>query len=76
MGRHLDEVASAAMKLPELERQELIDRLHASLSSQNPGDVEKAWLEEIDRRLDAYDRGEVSTVPGREALRRIQSRGH
>ncbi len=33
----------------------LLESLHAPLS-----DIEKAWAEEIDQRLAAFDRGEIS----------------
>jgi len=31
---------------------------------------DKAWAEEIDRRIDAVERGEAATVDARDALRR------
>lgn len=37
-------------------------------------EIAKAWASEIDRRLDAYDRGETSAVDFNEALGRIHHR--
>ena len=35
---------------------------------------DKAWAEEIDRRIDAVERGEARTVPAEEAMARLRSR--
>lgn len=57
---------------------ELISSLAAPLDDRLPGkDVSEAqwkaaWGAEIERRLGAYERGEVSAVPWRESLRQLR----
>lgn len=48
----------------------LIDELDANVE---PG-VEQLWVEEAQRRYDAYLRGESRTIPGPEAMARARSR--
>ena len=39
---------------------------------ETPADVRKAWTEEIVRRVEAYDRGEVRASDWRESLARVR----
>jgi putative addiction module component (TIGR02574 family) len=50
---------------------ELWDSLHADETNE---DREAAWEAEIKRRLDAYDRGDVTAVPGAEAFATLRAR--
>ena len=55
------QITAAALALPEDDRQELADLLLESLDGPPDDDVERAWADEIARRLeevrseDAYD---------------------
>ena len=56
-------VVSEAMKLSEPERQRVVAALEATLDEVTPdADWEAAWVEEAERRFDAYQRGEVEAV--------------
>lgn len=63
-------VFDAALLLPEAARAELAERLYDSLSSQRQ-EIERAWIEEAERRLDAYDRGLTKAVSGEEVFREL-----
>lgn len=67
-GRLLDE----ALRLSESERAELAARLIESLDPADDVDADSAWGEEIRRRLDELDRGQVRAVPWPEARRLIE----
>lgn len=43
-----------------------------SLDEGPDAEVEQAWLEEVQRRLQQIDRGEVKTVPREEVQRRLR----
>lgn len=69
-----EEIELAAMHLSVSERAQLAQRLLASLDEDS--EIEQAWAEEIDRRLDEYERGAVQTVPGEEAFAKARARMH
>ena len=64
--------------LPEVERlslderAELTDRLVESLARNVPPDIERAHLEEVRRRMAQVESGEVSLIPGDEALTEVR----
>ena len=63
----VDLAAKGTALAPE-DRARLIDLLLASLDDGPRAQVEAAWAEEVDRRLDAYDRGEVQAIDGEGVL--------
>ncbi len=62
------------MSLAPEDRVYLFDVLEQSLMEGNfaPPEVEAAWSTEIDRRIEAYDRGEVKAVDFESAVAQIQ----
>lgn len=65
-------VLEEALKLTVNERAEVAEQLIASLDEVPDTDVELAWQEEIQRRLQQIDRGEVKTIPWEEVQRRLR----
>ena len=63
---------AAVLALPEEERADLVDEVVSSLPLDV--DLERAWAEEADRRLDAWERGEVKGVPAAEVHARVRER--
>jgi len=63
-----------ALSLPDEEREALVEVLITSLQWDSPEDVERAWSEEIVRRLERLGRGETVAVDWDEAKRRIRAR--
>jgi len=62
-----------ALQLPEEDRAELAVRLLASVG-EPAEEVERAWIEEAERRFGEIERGEVLTVPWSEVRERIFAR--
>ena len=60
-------IEEEALRLPEIERAVLADRLLASLS-RRPAELEAAWLREADSRMEALRDGKIETVSGPEAM--------
>ena len=60
-----------ALALPPLERAELIDRLYQSLRPEREKEIELAWAEESERRIDAYLAGQADTVPYEQIKRQL-----
>lgn len=67
----IDEIEAAALELPGDEIDDLIDRLaiHRGMDPQ----TEQEWLEEVQRRVAEYDRGEVEGIPMEETLARMRA---
>lgn len=55
------DLAEQARSLPAEERSRLVDLLIESLHDSPLAEVEAAWAKEIERRVAAYERGEVQT---------------
>lgn len=62
------------MALPATTRALLAQDLMASLDSETDADVEQAWLELAERRLDELKSGQVKPVPGPAVLERVRNR--
>jgi putative addiction module component (TIGR02574 family) len=62
------ELAERGKALAPEDRSRLVDMLLESLHEASLSEVEAAWDEEIERRLAAYDRGEVEAIDGEEVL--------
>lgn len=74
MNTSLDEIYSKAKLLPAEDRASLAARLLEDLDGPVDEGVEEAWKVEIDRRIAAYERGEVKAVAAGDVLRRIEAR--
>lgn len=66
----LHELEARAMKLPLAERARLAERLIASL--EEDAEVERAWRDEVRRRVDSIQAGEVELVPANEVLEALR----
>ena len=71
MSERSQSVIADALALPPLERAEVIDRLYQSLRSEREREMESAWAEESERRIDAYLAGQADTVPYEQIKRQL-----
>ena len=71
MSERSQSVIADALALPPLERAEVIDRLYQSLRSDREREIESAWAEESERRIDAYLEGQADTVPYEQIKRQL-----
>lgn len=76
MSGRLERVEAEALELPPHERALLARRLIASLDGEgeDPAEVERAWEEEIHRRVEEYRSGAVLAVPASEVFARARAR--
>ena len=70
MARNVEEITAEAMKLALEERAQLASRLLLSLEEPPESDIERLWLEEAERRLQAFREGGVQGIPRDEVFRR------
>lgn len=62
------ELAAKGAALAPQERSRLIDLLLVSLQERPLAEVDAAWDQEVERRLDSHDRGETQSIDGEEVL--------
>ena len=61
MGNGLTGVIKDALRLHPADRAKLIDALYTSLESHDIQILEKAWAQEAESRLDAFDNGKIGS---------------
>ncbi len=64
----VSELASRCAALTPEDRSRLVDLLRISPQEEPLGEVEAAWEKEVERRLSAYDRGEIQPIDGEQVL--------
>jgi hypothetical protein len=68
----LEDIEAAAMQLAPAERAHLAERLLVSLDEDD--EILAAWVEEAERRGDAFDRGEMGAIDFDEAIAQARAR--
>jgi len=72
----LSSICRSALELPLQDRAALIDQLFDSIDSEldKTGQTarEQRWAAESERRIDAFERGELPSVDGPTALRELR----
>jgi putative addiction module component (TIGR02574 family) len=71
MEAEIDKLEAEALKLAPGERAALAQRLLASLEEDT--EIEKAWADEIERRIAEVESGAVQVIPIEEALARVRA---
>jgi Putative addiction module component len=76
MNHRVRTIVEEARKLTPEERRELFDVLEAEFADEasdgTPEEIEAAWLEEVERRIAAAERGEATFVDAEEVLSRMR----
>jgi putative addiction module component (TIGR02574 family) len=60
-------IEKEALRLPDVERAVLVDRLLESLS-RRPAALDAVWIREADSRMEAFREGQIEAVSGVEAM--------
>lgn len=74
MIRNSAKVVSDALSLPPRSRAKLAEQLLESLDDPKQKELDRLWAEEVEGRIDAYERGELRAIPGQEVFRRLKPR--
>lgn len=62
------ELVEQALKLKASDRYLLLEMLHQSLDKPDP-EIDRIWIEEAERRLQAYREGRLEVVPMEEVFK-------
>ena len=72
MIRNSAKVISDALSLPPRSRAKLAEQLLESLDDPKQKEIDCLWADELEDRIDAYERGELKPIPGEEVFRRLK----
>ena len=68
----LEDIEAAALQLATSDRAKLAERLLISLDEDD--EILASWVEEAERRGDAYERGEMETIDFDESIARLKAK--
>ena len=74
MSTRFKELEKQARALSAREKAELARVLIDDLDSSTDANAEQLWIEEAQRRYDAFVAGKLSALPGEEVMRRARQR--
>jgi len=74
MAAELERVVEQALSLPGLERLSVARRILESIEPEASEDVERAWEEEIIKRVEKIDSGTANSRPWEEIRKEFDSR--
>ena len=60
-----------ALELQPIERAELIEELFSSFEFPTRKSINEMWAEEVEDKIDAYERGELTSIPAKEVFDKI-----
>ena len=69
----LEQITKEIMNLSLEERAELAQRLLISLDEAPPAEIERLWIKEAERRLQAFREGKVQGIPAKDVFSRAVS---
>jgi putative addiction module component (TIGR02574 family) len=62
------------LSLPPRSRAKLAEQLLESLDDPEQREIDRLWAGEVEDRIDAYERGELRAIPGKEVFQRLKPR--
>jgi len=69
-----DKIMDEVLSLPADLRIILIEKLLASLNLPTQSEIDRAWAEEAERRVDQIDQGEVELIPGENVFAKLRQK--
>ncbi len=69
-----DDIFDAALSLPPGLRAMLAEHLFKSLDAENQLEIDNLWAEEAEKRFQAVEQGEITSIFGEQVLRELCSR--
>lgn len=74
MSTHFDDIEKQARLLPLKQKAALARLLIEELDASVDADAEQLWIDEAQRRYDAYLKGELEALPGEDVMARARNR--
>jgi putative addiction module component (TIGR02574 family) len=74
MSGQAEQVLSEALHLSAMERAELVERLLESFDFPKRREIDAAWAEEVEGRIDAYEEGKIGATPAAKVFEKFEKR--
>ena len=74
MDTQAEQILQSALNLQPSERAEIAATLFRSLNDQGDDVLDPDWAEEIKRRIESIDKGEVQLIPWEDVIRSMRER--
>lgn len=71
MSENTEKILAEALELPPIERAELIEQLLSSFEFPSRKSIDALWAEEVEDRIDAYERGELAATSAKNVFDKI-----
>ena len=71
MTAQAEQVLAGALHLAPMERAELVERILASFAFPGHGEIDAAWSQEAEDRIDAYEAGQLRSTPAMQVFERV-----
>jgi putative addiction module component (TIGR02574 family) len=72
MSKHGEQILTEALKLPPVERAELVENLLSSFEFHSRENIDALWAQEAENRIDGFERGEIAAIPAKEVFEEIE----
>ena len=76
MSKHSKQILAEALELPPVDRAELVENLLTSFEFQSRKKIDALWAEEVEDRIDAFERGEMASITARDVFEEIEKNRH
>jgi putative addiction module component (TIGR02574 family) len=76
MPKSSEHILAEALKLTPAERAELVENLLSSFEFQPRKAIDALWAREAEDRIEAFDRGEMTAIPAKDAFDAIEKNRH
>ena len=74
MTTQAQQVLEEAVGLPPIERAELVEGILSSFDFPTRADIDAAWAQEAEDRIDAYERGHIAAIPASKVFEKIEKK--
>ena len=74
MSKETQEILDKALGLSPIERAELVEMLLTSFEFPAKKSIDQLWAQEVEDRIDAYERGEIPTISAKELFEFINKK--
>jgi len=71
MSEKIEKVFAEALELPPVERAELVEKLLSSFEFTSRKTIDALWANEVEARIEAYEKGEITAVPAKDVFENI-----
>ena len=74
MSRQGKQILAEALTLPPIERAEMVEELLSSFEFPSRKTIDELWAQEVESRIDAYERGEITAIPAKKVFEKLRSK--